>query len=196
MFILKYRDRMLISFSSPEQQYYKGLKKIYDQEENPILIYSISKYNKIVDTVLVTKAFSGPASKDLLYSQNQLFWCYRSIYDHPRSMYYKYLEKAQKNYVDTGGMINSNESFMYYLALTKFRTPKTISLFRKLLKEDKNSKYNSQTALIWLALHDSQDKYFKPLADSILVPEKDKLWFSFFLSQINENFKLSLSIPL
>ena len=74
-FSVKYRDKLLIDIK-PESKYYSRLKSLIKIEDNPILIYAISKYKKPEDSVYIINGLLSEKYQDLLYNKSQTFWCY------------------------------------------------------------------------------------------------------------------------
>lgn len=176
---INYRDKLIYNLI-PEEKYYTRLKYLYSLEDNPLILYSILKYAKTEDTTLFIDGLSS-YRMEYLFNQSSRFWCFRSIYERPKPFYKSTLIQSydliQQHYVNQEII----ERYTFILALSKYECKESIEIMTKLLDDDIKIEFPKNRQLLYLALHDTTDKYFKPIIDKIQISEDDKIWMNNFI---------------
>lgn len=186
--ILK-RDKLIYSLPL-EEKYYLRLKEINRHENNPLVTYSILKYNKPEDSSLLFNAI-GSLQMEYLFRLSQDFWCYKAIYENPHDYYYKSLLKAIVLYEEGYNWLEFNERYMLILALTQYQNAKSKEIILKLIDHD-NQIPPTSSQIIHLALEKNKSEYFKSISDSLIfsidelkMMESWKLGFDYLENRIN-----------
>jgi len=159
------RDKLIYSLPL-EDKYYLRLKEINRHENNPLVTYSILKYNKPEDSSLLFNAI-GSLQMEYLFRLSQDFWCYRAIYENPHDYYYKSLLKAIALYEEGYNWLEFNERYMLILALTQYQNAKSKEIIVKLINQD-NQIAPTNSQIIYLALEKNKSEYFKSISDSLV----------------------------
>lgn len=175
---IRYREKLIYELN-PEKENYQRLKEIYNNESSPLVVYAILKFANPDDSVILLNEISSH-QQEYLFCKSQAFWCYRSIYEHPKINYFSSLTKAyddiKANYLWQDGY----ERYMYILALTKYKSTESLDLMFKMLNDDENLPIMKNSSLLSMALQEINDDYFKSISDRLVNSPEDELWMKIF----------------
>lgn len=164
-----YREKLL--FSLPlEERYYLRLKIIQSLEMNPLVIYSILRYNKPEDSTILFNGISL-LKIEYLYRLSQMFWCCKAIYENPHDYYFKSLKKVYADHKEDFDWLSINEKYMYFLALSQYKNKESLEILSEMIHYNNDHSLPKNSQIIWFALQQKQDDYFKPMLDSISISD-------------------------
>ncbi len=148
----------------PEQQYYKQLKKIAIEENYPIAIVAIAKYNIKTDINLISTLFDRNETEDYGIDAAKVF---------PDSSFYPYLVKIFKN--DWGRKYYSYPKWRnLYQTLAKYPSQQTLSLFDKTIKTKNDFRHQVLGKYLLIALTKYPAPLFNPLLSRITLRNEYK----------------------
>lgn len=164
---IMYRKKLLFSLPLGER-YYSRLKIINSLEINPLVIYSILKYNKPEDSTILFNGISL-LKIEYLYRLTQMFWCCKAIYENPRDYYFNSLKKVYTDRKEDFVWLGINEKYMYFLALSQYKNKESLEIMSEMIHYNNDHSLPKNSQIIWFTLQEKQDDYFKPISDSIKI---------------------------